>query len=269
MDGMQIGKGHNSDPVIAAALDPEILRDQLKLDHAALFTRFEELMAEALRFGEQFPKGPTNDDEQGKAGDLVKDIKLAAKEAVAAHAAAKKPYLECGREVDVTIKQNIADRLSGTAAKIEGMMGGYARAKVERERKAAQELRDREAAEARRLADEAAALMASNPIAADAVMEQAVQAADASDSAASRADGRINDLSRTQGTFGSNTSLQDNWVYKVVDFMALVRAVADGTAPPHYLQVNESALGGAVRVKGGLRELPGVLIENQPKARVR
>jgi len=273
MDGMfSPSIGHNSkapivEAVLPAQLDAGVLRDQLLLDHADLITKRDELISEATRYLDQFPKGPTNDEEMGRAADMVKDIKETAKKAEDAHKDAKKPYLECGRAVDTVLKQETGDKLTSTAKLLERGMGTYAAAKAAAAQKAAQEEAARQASAAQRLAEAAAA--ETNALRSEAIMEQAVAAADIGDAATKVATASTADLSRVRGSFGSQAALYDNWTYEVVDLMELVRAVAAGTAPLSYLMLNDSVVGGVVRPKTGMRSIPGLKIENKPTARVR
>ncbi|MNY72866.1 hypothetical protein D3C86_2115160 [compost metagenome] len=52
--------------------------------------------------------------------------------------------------------------------------------------------------------------------------------------------------------------MQMHWTYKVEDVRALARAIADGTVPESYLQVNSGAIQTAIR--NGTREIPGLSI---------
>jgi hypothetical protein len=271
MNAVTPGLGHNSSNAdeadLPAALDPALLRDQLGLDHAALIAKRDDHVAEVTRFFDKLPNGPQTDEDQGRAGDMVKEIKQTAKLAEEAHKAAKAPYLSCGRVVDAFLKQETLDALVALAGKVERIMGVYARAKADRERAEAQAEAARQAAEAQRLAEIAAA--ETNPVKAEIVMDRAVELADRAEAATTVAAGPVADLSRVRGSFGSNSSYREKWVHRVDDLMALVKAVAAGEQPLHYLMANDSAIAAAVRAKGGVRSIPGLTIYDDGKAQVR
>jgi hypothetical protein len=220
----------------------------------------DELITEAARYLDRFPKGPTHDEEMGRAADMVKDIKETAQKAEDAHKDTKKPYLECGRTVDAVLKQDTSDKLTSTAKLLERGMGSYAAAKAVAAQKAAQEEAARQAAEAQHLADSAA--RETNALRSAAIMEQALAAADIADAATKVATASTADLSRVPSSFGSQAALYDNWTYEVVDLMEFVKAVAAGTTPLSYLMVNDRVVGGVVRPKSGVRSIRGLTIEN-------
>jgi len=56
----------------------------------------------------------------------------------------------------------------------------------------------------------------------------------------------------------AGVSMAMHWTYKVDDLVALARAVADGTVPDTFLQVNSGAVQAAIRA--GTREVPGLRI---------
>lgn len=56
----------------------------------------------------------------------------------------------------------------------------------------------------------------------------------------------------------AGVSMQMHWTYKVDDIRTLARAIADGTVPESYLQVNSGAIQSAIRC--GAREIPGLSI---------
>ncbi len=271
------GIGHNSGaaphlpmpaPVdLAQLLDPAVLRDQLGIDHSALISRRDELLAAAVRYHEKFPNGPSNDEESGKAGDFIVQIKKHAAAVEETRKKVKEPFLEAGRVIDAFLKHETSDKLADAAALINSKNTKYLIEKQNRERAEAQAAAARAAEEAQRLA-EAAAAENNDQRAAD-IMDRAVEVAATADKAADRASGSAADLSRTRGAFGSVASLRDNWVYEVEDLMALVNAVAEGREPIHYLMVNDSVVAASVRAKNGVRKITGLKIENRQKSGVR
>lgn len=56
----------------------------------------------------------------------------------------------------------------------------------------------------------------------------------------------------------AGVSMAMHWTHKVDDIRALARAIADGTVPESYLQVNSGAIQAAIRT--GTRQIPGLHI---------
>ncbi|MBO9539657.1 hypothetical protein J7643_03595 [bacterium] len=56
----------------------------------------------------------------------------------------------------------------------------------------------------------------------------------------------------------AGVSMAKHWTYDIEDIRVLARALADGTVPESYLQVNSGALQAAIR--NGAREIPGLRI---------
>lgn len=59
-------------------------------------------------------------------------------------------------------------------------------------------------------------------------------------------------------------SYRDQWSAECVDLMALVKAVASGTAPLYFLQANATALNTWARNSKGTEKVPGVRVTNTP-----
>jgi hypothetical protein len=59
-------------------------------------------------------------------------------------------------------------------------------------------------------------------------------------------------------------SYRDQWGAECVDLMALVKAVASGTAPLYFLQANATALNTWARNSKGTEKVPGVRVTNTP-----
>jgi hypothetical protein len=263
--------GHNNPPpdapTLAELLDPAILTDQLKIDHADLLTRTNQLLDAAARYHDTQPNGPATEDEAGKAADFVKQIKACAKIGTDMHAETKRPFLECGRVVDAVLKQDVADALSAAARRIEDKISIFLRRKVEAARRLAHEEARRRELEAAALA--AAAARETNEQRAADLAARAVEVADASDAAAKRATASDTDLGRTRGVFGSVTSVRSNWTFEVEDIKALALAVVNGEVPPNYITTNDVVVRGVIKPKQGLRKIPGLRIFDDARASVR
>lgn len=64
-------------------------------------------------------------------------------------------------------------------------------------------------------------------------------------------------------------SIRDQWHAEVVDLMELVKAVAAGTVPLHYLQANTANLNLAAKQMKGTGDIPGVRLWNDKGVAVR
>ena len=127
----------------------------------------------------------------------------------------------------------------------------------------------REVEQRRRDSEAAAALEEANRLAEAArvsggdetVVERAVQAEAEAAAAVQAAEAPITDMTRTKSAAGSVTSLVEKWTFRVVDIVALCRAVVDNKVPAMFVKADDAVIGPMVRKKGGLRECPGLAIE--------
>jgi hypothetical protein len=241
--------GHN----LPAALDPDMLREQLALDHSELIDRAQDLLAGVDRFVENHSE-INDDDVNGRAGDFVKQITTHAKAVDQAREAAKRPYNVAGDTVQAFFKKGMLDNLMVGADRVRKAMTSYAVRKEEAARRAAAEEAQRKAnearaaeAEARRLAqiaadEEAARRAADAPAPAPAVAEAAHEAVgkqldvaasayNDAERAQERALAKPAELSRTRGDLGSVSSLRAEWKFEVEDVSKV---------PVGFIQVNEA-----------------------------
>ena len=128
------------------------------------------------------------------------------------------------------------------------------------------ELRKRQTAfllEQQRLKDEAEAQAKREQV--EAALEQAVAMEDAGDSVA--AEQVMEDAEHlpppvgggvvaSQGAFGTNTGLRDNWTWELEDISKV---------PPEYLEVNSVAVNKAIKTDK-VRDIPGLIIKNNRTA---
>ena len=269
------GPGHNSAGAaqeidLSALLDPVTLRNQWEMDYHAGIRRRDELLENVKALKEKFKDGLQSEADVGRVSDIAKQLRDEAKIPTNLHEPMKKPFLDAGRAADAFFMHEWAHRLleslpyfygDGTRGAPLGIVTAF-------QRKQAQEERERREAEAKRLRDEAAAAAAAAQRAMTSdVVDNAIQLDQQAQQAQQAAKAPVTDLTRTRGAFGSVTSLQDNWVFEVEDLMALVKAVAEGKAPLHYLCLNEKIVGTLVKPKkGGVREIPGLKIWNAAKS---
>lgn len=281
------GAGHNNPPpelVPEKLIDPDAIPPLLDANYGALVKRGAELEAGIGRWKAghlvprpaDWPEGKAwperyaipSDADNNKTADMLRLLasyaggkSAASGEVNEAREKVKKPLLDAGKSVDAWFN-NLRDGIRADVAILDGTQTAYLREKARLE----QVKRDQEVAaaklEAHRLA-EAARISGGS----DAAVERAIQAEEQVDRAERAADAPITDLSRTKSAAGTTTSLVDKWTWKLTDIMELAQAVVAGKAPSLFLMANDAVIGAAVRPKNGLRECPGLLIENEAQAR--
>lgn len=281
-DDVSPGLGHNLPP----ALDPDMLRDQLAIDHAELEKRTRELLDGVARFSENHAQ--IEDDEvNGRAGDFVKQITTHAKLVDQTREATKRPYNVAGDTVQAYFKKGMLDGLSAGAETVRKAMTSYAVRKEQAERRRAAEEAARKAeeaaraeAEARRLqaerdAEEARRKAAEAPAPAPQVVEArqeeigakldvAASAYNDAERAQERALAKPAELSRTRGDLGSVSSLRAEWKFEVEDL---------GQVPVGFLQVNEAMVKAHMKsnrdTNGIPKPIPGIRFYETKKIAVR
>lgn len=161
------------------------------------------------------------DEEAGEYAETAKAIKAVVAQVESARKREKAEILEAARTVDGFFSR-LTDQLAPLVNKLVAAINAFQRAKLEAERKAA-------ADEAARLAKEAALFdePAPAPVAAPVVRDAA----------------RVTSLSGTKATASRK------WKGEVVDIDKL---------PREYMMANQAKIDAAI--KGGAREIPGVLI---------
>lgn len=256
-----VGIGDNKPP-----LDEEAraqFRENLLADRPDFELKLEQIVASADRVT------VTNDDEYGRAGDLIKIMRAAANHASEAHERAKRPFLEAGRAVDGA-KNALIARLDTAKAKVQPLMNEYAAQKEAAERAE----RERIAAEQRRLAEQAAAAererqraeqeaieaarAATNEEerrAANERAEEAAAAAEAAQAAAAIAPAEVAKAEPVRSDGGSTVSTRQVWNSEVEDYTKALRHVR---SDPKVKEAIDSAI--ARLVRAGQRELTGVRI---------
>ncbi len=249
--------GHNSGGISPA----EALRIRLAEDNQPLVKRQGDLVEAEARLPEI-----TDDDSAGKVADFVKQVTACSKALDTARVGAKEPFLDGGRNVDGWFKK-LTDPLGGLKRRVEDKLGVYLREKADKER------RTREA-EAKRLADEAAAREAETmklaevegvtPEVADASLDQTIAAQITAAQALTAAEVKPAELARTRGDFGALATLRREWTFEALD-----RATLDLEALRPHLPAD--GLEKALRsfIKAGGREIRGARIYEAQHAAVR
>ena len=277
------GIGGNNPP---SDLDLDALRDRLRSESASLLRRKDELLAEA----DQVPARIEDDQTQGVASDLKKQITACERALDKQRAAIKDPYLACERLIDGHYKKPQAE-LEKRAETLNDRMTVYGRQKEAAERRRREEEARRAAAEAERLRREAAEAQrraaeeaerqrraeaeAARAIETDADLEAAIAAeeaerqrreaseaearaareraaqADADRVAAERAAAaKAADLSRVRGDMGAVSSLVTFWDFEIIDRSKIDYAAL---APHLTLVAIEAAIRAAM--KAGVRDV--------------
>lgn len=190
----------------------------------------------------------TDEASAGRCGELVKQIRAAAKVVEEAHKTTKDPYLQAGRAVDAAKNEALAP-LEAAKVKVEGKQTQFLR---EQEAIRLAELRrQREAEEARRReeAERAAAAAAANapaPVEVPAYTPPPVVEPE---------------RQVIRGDYGAAVSGQKVWLSQVEDYEVASIAVANNEKVRDAIDTAVKAL-----VRGGVREIPGVRVWSDIKA---
>lgn len=204
--------------------------------------RIDQLLAAADR------ATATDEESAGRCGELVKQIRAAAKVVDDAHTAAKGPYLAAGRAVDAA-KNELRGPLDTAKAKVEVKQTQFLR---EEELKRQAELRrqreEQEAAwraEQERLAAERAANAPEAPVEAAPPPPPAPEP----------------ERQIIRGDYGAAVSGQKVWLAQVEDYELAFIAVANNSKVREAIDTAIKAM-----VRGGVHEIPGVRIWSDVKA---
>ena len=189
----------------------------------------------------------TDEESAGRCGELVKQIRAAAKVIEGAHETAKAPYLAAGRAVD-SAKNDAIGPLNAAKAKVEAKQTQFVR--EENARREAEARRAREAEEARRRAEwerqqeEAAATRAVEAPAPPPVPVAVIEP----------------ERQIIRGDYGAAVSAQKTWLSQVEDYEVAFIAVANNEKVREAI---DKAI--ANQVRGGVREIAGVRIWSDVK----
>lgn len=238
-------KDHNlPDPI-------EALRLELAQDHAALVSRKQALLDGAAKT----PEAIADDETAAKVSDFVKQISGAMKQSESARTEAKRPYDDMGSAVQGFFK-GISTPLEDAKKGLLKKLTAFQEKKADEERKQ----RERDAAEARRIAEEVArqAQEAITNVESEDDLEAAIEAEQAARKAADdlakankAATGSDADMTKARGDYGSVASIRVTWKYELVD-LSLV--------PRSWLTLDEKKVGSAIKGQDGVRNIPGLRI---------
>ena len=281
------GIGHNQPPIDLlpeALIDPDALPDLFARNYGPLIQRGADLVAgmERWKAKHQVPRPPDwpegmawpiryavpDEADNNKCSDFVRMIASyaggrspASGEVNEARETVKKPVLAAGASIDAWFN-NLRDPLRRDVALIDNAQRDFLQAKLRRE----QEERDRAAAaaleESNRLAE--AARVAGGT---DAAVEQAVVAEEKAVAAVKAAEATPAEMTRSRSAAGTTTALGGKWIWRLADMMELAKAVVAGKVALQFLTTNDPVIGAAVRVRNGMRECPGLIIEEEAQVR--
>ena len=241
--------------------DNDPLHDRLIETHGALIGNAGRLISD---FATRVPDIITDDDENEKASDYIKELTSCMKAMEGSRVSEKEPFLKSGRTVDGFFKKmaDALEKVKKTVAKTKTL---YERKKADEERRVREEAerRAREEAERKRREAEAADRAAmeaqrDTESALDDAIDAERKAAQAEKDLvqiARDASAKAADLSRTRSAKGAVSSLRTFWDYKGFDLAAI-------ELEPLRYHLPAGAIEKAVRsfVKAGGRDLAGVEI---------
>lgn len=253
------GIGHNSVPMGAMQVRLYLIDSE-----APLVKRRDDLLAGVAHFEEKHPT-ITNEEDQARAADFVRQIQQHIKLATDHFTPAKKPFLDGGREVDKFFKE-IKEPLEAGLNRVRAPMTAYANeqerirraeaARIAAEAQAeaariARELADQQRAERERQeAIARAEYVPPAPIeAAPVSIDDAIAAAEIAEKATKAAVAKPADFSRTRGEMGAVSSLRE-----IVE----VELVNLDEVPREFLIFDAAKAKKAAQA--GRKHIPGVLI---------
>lgn len=190
----------------------------------------------------------TDEASAGRCGELVKQIRAAAKVVEDAHKTTKEPYLLAGRAVDAAKNEALAP-LEAAKMKVEGKQTQFLREQAAIREAEARRAREVEEARRREEAERAAAAAAANA------------AAPAEVPAYTPPPVVEPERQVIRGDYGAAVSGQKVWLSQVEDYEVAFIAVANNEKVRDAIDTAVKAL-----VRGGVREIPGVRVWSDIKA---
>ena len=251
----------NRPPEIIDLFDPDILQVRLDREYRDLAARFVELELGAKKVPQQI----TTEQEAQTVTDWIgQQCKVLIARAEREHEKEKKPYLDGGRIVDGFFLARIRrlgqvlglDRRTRTRDSVMGRVQQYydlkkaeQRRREDAERRRAAETRVREAAEAQRLAAEAAASEAAGDRTTAVELTQMAERAETNAALAAVQETAAPQPVAIRGEYGSTAFAVEQWDYEVLDPAAV---------PLGYLTIDDEAVRQAIAE--GVRAIPGLRI---------
>ena len=221
--------------------------EALEATKPGLRERIDQLQAASDR------ASATDEESAGKCGELVKQIRAAAKAVDDAHTTAKGPYLAAGRAVDAA-KNELRGPLDTAKGKVEAKQTQFLR---EQEAIRQAELRrQRDEEEARRREEIEREIAKAKEHGRNIVDLDAIPAAPPPPPPAPEPERQV-----IRGDYGATVSGQKVWVSQVEDYEVAFIAVANNSKVREAIDTAIKAM-----VRGGVHEIPGVRIWSDVKA---
>ena len=192
-------------------------------------------------------------DQADLAGDVLKGLKKWASGSEAQRKEIVKPFNDGVKAINANFKVMMLP-ISTEVARIDSMLKKYLQAKAERERKLREEEEARLLAEAEK-ASQAAALAEDG---AEKEVEQ--QTADALLDTAVKVSKPPSKSVRS--TYGTTTTLRDNWKGEVSDLKCLLAAIVRGEAPENLIQINQAEINRVAKQVKEKGNVPGIRFYN-------
>jgi hypothetical protein len=189
----------------------------------------------------------TNDDEAGRCGDYLRQIREAEKFIDETHRNVKAPYLEAGRAVDGE-KNVLMGSVQEAKRLVQRKLDTYVAQQEQKRKDAERQLREAEAIRQREEEERLRAAGVSEETI-EAIVEEAV----------------VNVPTHTKivGTYSSVGSRKE-WTHEILDYHTVLLEVADNAKVRDAVELVVKAM-----IRSGTREIKGVRIFQQTKAGVR
>lgn len=260
--------GHNNPPPADMARDEFDARLDALLDEQGIDrSRIDAVVASAGR-------ALCEDDEQaGRCGDLIRQIRSLSGLVNQAHSEVKAPYLAAGRAVDDK-KNTLNAPLDAAKRSVDNLLSAHMQRKEaaarEEQRRREQEERDRRAeqeriareqeAERRRLAEENRYQRAVGELVGDPLPEPEPMPAPEPEPEVVHQAASI----AVRSDMGVSVSGKKNWTYEITDYDSALLSMANNATVKEAVEKAVSA-----QVRAGVREIAGVRIFQSIKANVR
>lgn len=247
--------GHNNPPSTI-----EAIKDKLAEDNAKVLKRAQDLIDSANRVPDTIEDQETSN----KITDLERLIGVCWKAADEARDKQKRPYMEIANAVQDFFRPTL-DGLIAARTKVKAAQTRFLVAEEAKERKRRQDLKDAADAEARRLADEAAALEKEGKVEqAEVVMEKALVKDD--DAVFFEEKSKATGISVASGT-GEVTGAKSSLRYKATGEIEDMNTL-DLEALRPYIKVADAQkfLNQFVAVNGVTKQIKGAKIWNKPES---
>lgn len=260
-------------------VDVKAIVPVLNLNFQPLIDRREECIAGIGRWIEahtpnftggtaQIKPPPRIEDDQdcADAQDYLQQLRdFSSKEVEPARKKVKVSIDKAAKAIQGWFVGGLSDAVVTAKQPIEDAYTAYLVAKEDRIRKARAAAAMEQAAQARRLADQASRARSAKQK--DVLTEQAIVAEEYSGRLFAEAEAPTRELTRIYGDEGSVGGLRSDWKWREENLIELIQAVAHGQEPASMLTTNDVYINSLVRPKDGRRKIPGLIIFEEKTGR--